>query len=64
MYAGSKPKIERGLNVVVCRLGNDDYEVLPMGTGPNGVGVSTIEMGESIFNIALSHLAHRLHQHS
>ena len=50
--------------LVVCNLGHDDSEVLPMRTGSDGVGVSAVGMGESIFDTALSCLAHRLHWHS
>ena len=43
---GTNPKIERGLNVVVCRLRDDDPKLLFARKGSNGVGACAIETGE------------------
>ena len=50
--------------LAVCNLGHDASEVLSMRTGPDGVGVSAVGTGESIFDTALSCLAHRLRWHT
>ena len=50
--------------MLVCYLGDDDSKVLPLRMGFDGVGTSAVRMGESIFDIALYHLVHRLHRHS
>ena len=42
LCAGSRHRIERSLNVVVCHLGDDDSKVLPLRTGSDGVGTSAI----------------------
>ena len=46
--------------MVVCCLGSNDPEVLPMRTGSNDVGASAVETGESNFDSALKRSAHRL----
>ena len=50
--------------MVVCCLGSNDPEVLPMRTGSNDVGASAVETGESNFDSALTRSAHRLYWYS
>ena len=49
---------------VVGYIESNDPKVLPMRTGSDGVGASAAGTGESVSDIALSRLAHRLHPHS
>ena len=50
--------------MVVCRLGDDEPEVLCVRTGSNGVGASAIRMGESLCGTAPGGLVYRWHWNS
>ena len=52
-YVGSRPRIERGLNVVVCHLGDDNPDVLSVMRGSDDVGANTIRAGVSVHHSAL-----------